>query len=67
MITERGKHVLPGSRWLAGSIASAADPSTVATLFFDEHGVVFVSCTRPIFGLAGRVPGALPAWLVHAT
>ena len=31
---ERGKHALPGSRWLSGSIASAADPDTVATLFF---------------------------------
>ena len=48
-ILERGKHVHPGSRWLAGSIASTAHPSTVATLFFDEQGVVFVSCKLPNF------------------
>ena len=40
-IQERGKHTVLGSSWLAGSIASAADPTTVATLFFDEQGVVF--------------------------
>jgi hypothetical protein len=63
-IPERGKHVPPGSRWLSGSI-SAADLDTVATLFFDEQGIVFVSCTRPIFGPAGRVRGRHPAWLDH--
>ena len=34
-IPERGKHAVPGSSWLAGSIASEAGPATVATLFFD--------------------------------
>jgi hypothetical protein len=65
-IPERGKHAPPGSRWLSGSISSAADPGTVATLFFDEQGVVFVSCTRPIFGPAGRMRDVPPAWLRHA-
>ena len=63
-IPERGKHVPRGSRWLSGSIASAADPDTVATLFFDEHGVVFVGCTKPVFGPAGR-SRTHPAWLDH--
>ena len=60
-IPDRGKLAQPGSRWLAGSIASAADPDTVATLFFDEQGVVFVGCTRPIFGSVRRSGAAQPA------
>jgi hypothetical protein len=35
----------------------------MATLFFDEQGIDFVTCTRPIFGPAGQVRGTHPAWL----
>jgi hypothetical protein len=55
-IPERGKGVLAGSRWLTLELVSAADPSTVASVFFDDAGVVFVGCP---------VRGQLPAWLVQ--
>jgi hypothetical protein len=63
-IPERGKAALPGSRWLVGTLCPTADPSTVAIVFFDEVGVVFVRCTRMLFGPARRVRGPLPSWLV---
>ena len=64
-IPERGKDALAGSRWLTGDLVSAADPSTVASVFFDDAGVVFVSCSRAVFGPARQVRGPLPAWLVQ--
>ena len=64
-IPERGKSTLPGSRWLAGDLVSAADPSVVVTVFFDESEVVFVRCSRSVFGSAKQVRGPVPAWLVQ--
>ena len=64
-VTDRGKGVTAGSRWLVGTLASAADPSTTATVFFDQDGVVFVHCTRAVFGDARLVRGPAPAWLVR--
>ncbi len=42
-----------------------ADPSTVASVFFDDAGVVFVGCSRAVFGSARHVRAPLPAWLVQ--
>jgi hypothetical protein len=64
-IPERGKEIPAGSRWLAGELVSAADASTVASVFFDDTGVVFVGCSRAIYGSARRTRGPLPAWLVQ--
>jgi hypothetical protein len=52
-------------RGLGGELVSAADPSTVASVFFDDAGVVFVGCSRAVFGPARHVRGPLPAWLVQ--
>ena len=65
-LPDRSKAAPPGSCWLAGSLASAADPATVATVFFDDLGVVYVGCTRPVFGSPARLRGPLPTWLVQS-
>ena len=40
---------------MAADLASEADPGVVATVFFDDDGIVFVSCTRAVFGTPGQL------------
>jgi hypothetical protein len=65
-IPERGKAADPSSRWLVGTLSSSADSSLVATLYFDHAAIVFISCTRAVFGDSARLRGPVPAWLQQA-
>ena len=67
-IPERGKPLQPppGGGWLAGEIASAAEPDVRVTVYFDDAGVGLVHCTRAVFGSAADVHGPVPAWLTHS-
>ena len=62
-IPERGKGVLPSSAWLSSQLASTADPLAVASIFFDADAIVFISCTRAVFGDPSVLRGPTPAWL----
>jgi hypothetical protein len=64
-IPERGRSAPPGSSWLAGVLTSEIDASVSATVFFDADGIVFVDCTRQVFGSANQVRGPVPAWLAQ--
>ena len=62
-IPERGKPVAADGRCMSAALASEADPGVVATVFFDDDGIIFVSCTRAVFGTPGQLRGPVPAWL----
>ena len=62
-IPERGKLPDPGSSWLASTLSSSAEPGVSVTLFFDEHDIVFISCTRAVFGDPALLRGPVPPWL----
>ena len=66
-IPERGKSEPPpgGGGWSAGVIVSEAEPDVRVTVYFSDHEVGFVSCSRPVFGSAADVHGPMPEWLVQ--
>ena len=62
-IPERGKDADPSSTWLSSQLTSLADPLAVATIFFDEEAVVFISCSIAVFGDPATSRGPTPSWL----
>ena len=42
------------------------EPEVVVTVFFDDVGVGYVSCTRAVFGSVQDGRGPVPAWLVRS-
>ncbi len=44
-------------------IASAADPDVEVSVYFDDVGVGYVSCTRAVFGSAADGRSPVQAWL----
>ncbi len=44
-------------------ITSEADPDVTVSVYFDDAGVGYVSCTRAVFGAAADGRGPVPAWL----
>ena len=64
-IPERGKQLAPppGGGWRCGRIVSEADPDVTVSVYFDDAGVGYVSCTRAVFGAAADGRGLVPAWL----
>ena len=67
-LPERGKpsYPPPGGAWMAGEICSAAEPDVKVTLYFDDFGVVLVTCTRAVFGSSADAYGPVPSWLVRS-
>ena len=67
-LPERGKHSPPppGGGWSCGTISSAADPDVMVTVYFNDAGVGYVSCTRAVFGSDKDGRGPVPAWLVRS-
>ena len=51
---------------MAGEICSAAEPDVKVTLYFDDFGVVLVTCTRAVFGSSADAYGPVPSWLVRS-